>query len=89
MPLCPLLSDELQWTDYIGPRVEANSSRWKLKYIQRTSTYLHNEMNVREGHADYRCRICNDIGHNRKIYPNRQRMYNNLLGHVMIYYDMF
>jgi hypothetical protein len=53
------------------------------------SIYLHNEMNAREGHAHYRCGICNDTGHNRKIYPNRQRMYNNLLGHVMIYHDMF
>jgi hypothetical protein len=59
MPLCPLL-DELQWTNYIGPRVEANSSRWKLKHSQRMSTCLHNEMNAREGHAHYRCGIYND-----------------------------
>jgi len=69
MLLCQLL-DELKWTDYIRPRVEANSSRWKLKRSQRMSTCLHNEMNAREDHTYYRYEICNDIEHNRKIYPN-------------------
>jgi len=53
------------------------------------STCLHNEMNAREDHTYYRYEICNDIEHNRKIYPNWQCMHNNLLGHVMVYYDMF
>ena len=53
------------------------------------STYFHNEMDAKEGHTHYRCGIYNDTRHNRKTYPNRQRMYNNLLGYVMIYYDFF
>jgi hypothetical protein len=53
------------------------------------STHLHNEMDAREGHAHYRYGICNDTGYNKKTCHNRQRIYNNLLDYVMIYYDIF
>jgi hypothetical protein len=52
-------------------------------------TRLHNDMDTSKGHAHYRYGICNDTWHNRKTCPNRQHMYKNLLGHVMIYYDIF
>jgi len=83
------LPDELEWIDCTGSRVQADSSRWKLGHGRWISTCLHNKMDAREGYVHYRCDICNDIGHNRKIYPNRQRMYNNFLGYVMIHYDIF
>jgi len=76
-------------TDYTGSRAEVDSYRWKLGHGRRMSTYFHNEMDAKEGHTHYRCGIYNDTRHNRKTYPNRQRMYNNLLGYVMIYYDIF
>jgi len=56
------LPDELERIDYIGSRVEADSSRWKIDCSQRMSTYLHNEMDAREGYAHYRYDICNDTG---------------------------
>jgi hypothetical protein len=43
-------------------------------------------MDTWEGYAYYRCGICNDTLHNRKTCPNRQRMYNNLLGYVTIFF---
>ena len=83
------LPNELEWIDCTRSRVEAYSSRWKLEHDQCISTCLYNEMNARECYAYYRCDIYNDIVHNRKICPNRQRMYNNFFGHVMIYYNIF
>jgi hypothetical protein len=83
------LPNKLEWTNYTGPRVEADSSRWKLGRGWWMSTDLHNEMDAREGHAHYRCGICNDTGYNKKKCHNRQRIYNNSLDYVMIYYDIF
>jgi hypothetical protein len=53
------------------------------------STHLHNEMDTREGHAHYRCGICNDTRYNKKKCHNRQCINNNLLDYFMIYYDIF
>jgi hypothetical protein len=86
MSFHPLL-EKLERIDYIGSWVEADSSRWKLGCSRWMSTC--NEMDAREGYAHYRYDICNDTGHNRKSCSNWQHMYNNLLSHVMIYYDIF
>jgi hypothetical protein len=66
------LPNELEWSDYTGPLVEVDLSRWKFRCIRQMSTCLHNEMNAREGHAHYRRDICNEICHNRKTCPNWQ-----------------
>jgi len=68
---CPL-PNELEWSDYTGPLVEVDLSRWKFGRIRQMSTCLHNEMDAREGHAHYRRDICNEIGQNRKTCSNRQ-----------------
>jgi hypothetical protein len=52
-------------------------------------TRLHNDMDTGKGYAHYRYGICNDTWHNKKTCPNRQRMYNKILGHVVIYYHIF
>jgi hypothetical protein len=70
MSFRPLLN-ELEWTDYTGPQVEGDSSRWKLGRDQRMSTRLQNKMGARECHAHYRYVISNATWHNRKICPNR------------------
>jgi hypothetical protein len=73
------LPDELEWTDYNGPQVKADLSRWKLGRDRRMSTRLQNKMSAREGYAHYRYVISNDTWHNRKICRNRQCMYNNII----------
>jgi len=65
------LPDELEWTNYTRPQVEAYSSRWKFGYGQWMLTRLHNEMDARESHAPYRCDICNNTSHNRKTCSNQ------------------
>ena len=70
------LPDELEWSNYTRPRVEADSSRWKFRRGRWMSTRLYNKMNEREGYAHYRYGVCNDTSHNRKICHNQQRMYD-------------
>jgi hypothetical protein len=86
MSFCPL-PDELEWSDYNEPWVEADSSRWKLMCGRWISTRLHNEMDVKEGHAHYRCDICNDTGYNRKTCSNQKCMHDNIII-CKIWYDM-
>lgn len=81
------LPDNLECTRL---QVEANSSRWKFGHGQWMSTRLNNEMDAREGHAYYKCGICNDTSHNRKTCPNLTYVwqYNymkNMLGYIIIF----
>lgn len=43
------------------------------------STRLHNGMDARKYHVQYRYGICNDMGYNRKTCPNIHCMYGNTI----------
>lgn len=70
MSFCPLLN-KLEWSDYISPRVDANSTRWKFKCGWWISTRLHNEMEAREDCGYHKCGICNNTSHNRETCHSR------------------
>ena len=66
--------DEEECPLYDGPTIVAPESMKRMGSRCPKSTWLHNEMDVREGKTTITCRLCKQLGHNRRSCKNRNQV---------------
>ena len=69
-----LIFNEDEWPLYDGPTIVAPESMKRQTSGRPISTWLHNEMDVREGKTTIKCGLCKQTGHNRRSCKNRNQV---------------
>ena len=69
-----LIYDEEEWPLYDGPTIVAPESMKSMGSGHPKSTWLHNEMDVKEGKTTFTCWLCKQLGHIRRSCKNRNQV---------------
>ena len=69
----PIFNED-EWPLYDGPTIVQPKSMKCMGSGRSKSTWLHNEMDVREGKTTITCGLCKQLGHNRWSCKNRNQV---------------
>ena len=69
----PIFNED-EWPLYDGPMIVPPESMKRRGSRRPKSTWLHNEMGVREGKTTITCGLCKQSSHNRQSCKNKNQV---------------